>query len=168
MMIDELNIRKMKEEDVEQVMDLVMRLKRLNAEFDSTFDVVEDSDEEIRQHIAEAAKDQKNHIVFVGSVGSKIVGIVRVDLHSRIYYKPKTEARIVEFYVMPEFRRKNLGRMLMNEVYDELNKKGIKLVTAEFPALNLIALEFYKKIGYREIVSVYGKCIGEKGERLEL
>ena len=167
-MIDDLNIRKMKEEDVEQVMDLVLRLKRLNAEFDSTFDVAENSGDEIKQHLIDAAKDQENFIVLVGVSGSKIVGIIKVDMHGRIYYKPKTEARIVEFYVMPEYRRKDLGRMLMNEIYDELNSKGIKLVTAEFPALNLIALDFYKKIGYREIVSVYGKLVGEKGERLEL
>ena len=167
-MSEDIEIRKMKENDVEQVMELVLRLKRLNAEFDSTFDVAEDSGDEIKQHLIDAAKDQKNFIVLVGVDGQKIVGIIKVDLHGRIYYKPKTEARIVEFYIMPEYRRKNLGRMLMNEVYDELNKKGIRLVTAEFPALNLIALDFYKKIGYREIVSVYGKCVGEKGDKLEL
>ncbi len=165
-MSEDIEIRKMKNEDLDAALDQVIRLKRLNAEFDSTFNVAEESRDEFRDHLKEALGDHEKYIVLVAESGSKVVGLVKVDIHSRLYYKPKLEARIVEFYVMPEYRRKNTGKLLMDELYRILRERKIKLITAEFPSLNLIALGFYKGIGYREIVSVYGKLLDD-GEQEE-
>lgn len=161
-MTEEIKIRKMKKEDLDLSLDQVIRLKRLNAEFDSIFDVAEDSKPEFREHLEEALSNDEKYIVLVAEAASKVVGLVKVDIHSRLYYNPKIEARIVEFYVMPEYRRKNAGKLLMDKLYKILKERRIKLITAEFPSLNLIALGFYKGIGYREIVSIYGKMIEDE------
>lgn len=160
-MSEKIVIRSIKKEDVETALDQIVRLKKLNAEFDSTFDVAEESMNDFRDHLLEALDDSEKYIVLVAVAGSKVVGLIKVDIHSRLYYKPKYEARIVEFYVMPEYRRKDAGKLLMDELYRIMRKKRIKLVTAEFPSLNLIALGFYKGQGYREIVSVYGKMLDD-------
>ncbi|AKA49521.1 hypothetical protein IX51_10920 [uncultured archaeon] len=158
-MTENIVIRRMKAEDLDAALDQVIRLKRLNAEFDSIFNVAEESKSDFRDHLNEALSDGDRYIVLVAEAGSKVVGLVKVDIHTRLYYKPKYEARIVEFYVMPEYRRKNTGKLLMDELYRILKERKIRLITAEFPSLNLIALGFYKGIGYREVVSVYGKMI---------
>lgn len=160
-MSENIAVRKMKESDIEAGLDQIIRLKRLNAEFDNTFNVAEESRDEFRDHLKEALEDEKKYIVLVAEASGKLVGLVKVDIHSRLYYKPKYEARVVEFYVMPEYRRKNTGKLLMDDLYKELRARKIKLITAEFPSLNLIALGFYKGIGYREIISVYGKLLDE-------
>lgn len=158
-MSDKVLIRKMKEKDLDYALDQIIRLKRLNAEFDNIFNVAEESKQDFRKHLEDALADPEKYIVLVAEFGSKVVGLVKVDIHSRLYYKPKFEARIVEFYVMPEYRRMNTGKLLMDRLYEILKEKKINLITAEFPSLNLIALGFYKGIGYREVISVYGKLL---------
>lgn len=161
-MSDKIVIRKMKEADLDAALDQIIRLKRLNAEFDSIFSVDENARDKFREHLLEALGDSRNYIVLVADTGGKVAGLVKVDFHERLYYIPKVEARIVEFYVMPEYRRQNTGKMLMDELYRILRERSVKLITAEFPSLNLIALGFYKGIGFREVVNVYGKPLEEE------
>ncbi len=156
-MSEDFEVRKMREGDVAQVIDMIRRLKLLNQEFDPTFQVAEPPVEEVSDSLHEAMKQEKQHILLVADTGGRAVGIVKADIHDRIHYLPRQEARITEFYVMPEFRRKNLGRKLISELYRELRKREITMVSAEFPSLNLIALGFYKGLGYRDLVSVYGR-----------
>ncbi len=160
-MNEETEVRKMKESDVTLVIDMIRRLKRLNQEFDPTFQVADPPAEEVRDSLNEAIKQEKKHILLVAEADGKAVGIVKADVHDRIYYLPRQEARITEFYVMPEFRRKMLGRKLITELYRELRKRNITMVSAEFPSSNLIALGFYKGLGYRNLVSVYGRHLDE-------
>ncbi|WP_075057618.1 GNAT family N-acetyltransferase [Thermogymnomonas acidicola] len=159
----QIEIRRMEERDLGgTAADLVLRLKRLNEEFDSVFEVAEDAREKIEEMLARFASDRENHLVMVAESGGKVVGIVFVTVVDRSFYSPKEEARIVDFYIMPEFRRKGIGKMLIERVTRELNEKGVRFVTAEFPSHNLIALNFYRGgIGFREILSVYGKPIEE-------
>lgn len=156
-MTEEVEVRRMKESDVAQVIDMIHRLKLLNQEFDPTFQVAEPPADEVRESLKEAMKQEKRNIMLVVDSGGKAVGVVKADIHERIHYLPRQEARITEFYVMPEFRRKMLGKQLITELYRELRKRGITMVSAEFPSLNLIALGFYKGLGYRNLVSVYGR-----------
>ena len=156
-MNEEVEVRKMKESDLGQVIDMIHRLKLLNQEFDPTFQVAAPPAEEVREALREAMKQEKQHIMLVVDSGGKAVGLVKADIRDRIHYLPKQEARITEFYIMPEFRRKMLGRKLISELYKELKRRDITLVSAEFPSLNLIALGFYKSLGYRNLVSVYGR-----------
>ncbi len=161
-MSDEPEIRKMKESDVGAVMDMIHRLKLLNQEFDPTFQVAEPPADEVKESLREAIRQEKQYIMLVVEAEGKAVGVVKADIHNRIYYLPRQEARITEFYVMPEFRRKMLGKKLISQLYSELGRRGITMVSAEFPSLNLIALGFYKGMGYRDIVSVYGRHLGDE------
>ncbi|BAB59924.1 N-terminal acetyltransferase complex subunit [ARD1] [Thermoplasma volcanium GSS1] len=146
----------MKKEDMESVMDQLLRLKRLNSEFDCIFNVSEQSKADIEKYINKIMNSD-DHVLLVAELDNKITGILFADILFRIYYEPKYEARIREFYVMPEYRRNGIGKKLIDALKRELDPKGITFITAEFPALNLIAQNFYKKIGYREIVTIYGQ-----------
>ena len=160
-MSEDAEVRKMKEGDVGTVIDMIHRLKLLNQEFDPTFQIAEPPVEEVRQSLQDALKQEKKHIMLVAEADGKAVGIVKADVHDRIYYLPRQEARITEFYVMPEFRRRMLGKDLISELNKELKKRKITMVSAQFPSLNLIALGFYRSLGYRDIVSVYGRHLEE-------
>ncbi|PYB68727.1 N-acetyltransferase [Thermoplasma sp. Kam2015] len=150
------NIRRMKKEDLPEVMDQLLRLKRLNSEFDCSFTVSEESKPDIEKYLTKILNDDA-HVLLVAEYSSKVVGILMADILFRIYYTPKYEARIREFYVMPEYRRKGIGKMLIEALRSTLKERDIILITAEFPSLNLIAQDFYRKLGYREIVSIYGQ-----------
>lgn len=154
-----VELGKLEENDVEKVLDLVLRLKKLNQEFDSTFEVNEDSREDAIKLLKSIAADRECYFAQVAKSRGKIAGVIVAEFRKRVYYMPPMEARILEIYIMPEFRRSSVGQMLVDSLYNECKKREIDLVTAEFPSLNVIALNFYKKMGYREIVSVFGKQI---------
>ncbi len=162
---DNLKVRRMKEEDMESVIEMVRRLKKINEEFDSSFIVRDDIKNEAEKYLTDTMKEPEKYILLVAEWKKKVIGIIKVDILERICYEPRQEARIVEFYVMPEFRRKKVGHALMDEVSSILRKREISLISAEFPSLNLIALGFYKKNGYRDLVSVYGKQLTNENEQ---
>lgn len=154
-----LELGKLEENDIEKVLDLVLRLKKLNQEFDSIFEVNEDSREDAIKLLKGIAADRECYFAQVAKSKGKIAGVIVAEFRKRVFYLPPMEARILEIYIMPEFRRSSVGQLLVDSLYTEGKKRNIDLVTAEFPSLNVIALNFYKKMGYREIVSVYGKQI---------
>lgn len=156
---NEIEIRELKEQDIGKVKDLLLRLKKLNGEFDSIFNVADGAEQDAERHLKAMVEDKESRITYVVDRGDKIVGIMSIHIIPRTYYTPEYEARIVEFYVMPEARRTGAGTGLVNKMYEELKVRGVKLITAEFPALNPIALNFYKQLGFREIVEVYGKVL---------
>ncbi len=58
---------------------------------------------------------------------------------------------------MPEFRARGAGSALIDELKKIVNKREIKMITAEFPSMNIIAVNFYKDLGFRELIKIYAK-----------
>jgi len=152
-----VNIRLMGKKDINAVMDELLRLKRLNSEFDFALKVSSGNESEIINKLNNMIDDKENHIILVAEDNDKIVGILISDIIFRIYYDPKYEVRIREFYVMPEYRGKDVGKALINKLREIAQKKDIKMITAEFPSLNVIAINFYKNMGFKELIKIYSK-----------
>jgi len=152
-----VTIREARENDVEGLVDLVVRLKRLNSEFDPLFSARNDCVERAREYLISAIRDNKNHLVLVAEDAGKIVGILKADIRERLFYSPTIEGAIVDFYVMPEYRRKGLGRQILDKAIAILRERGAQLITAEFPTQNQIAINFYNKMGFRPLVNIYAK-----------
>lgn len=149
-------IRTAVREDLEAVTRLVVRLKRLNAEFDPMLEIAPDIEEVTRKYLEEALSTP-NSVLLVAIEDSKVVGILKGDVVDRIFYKPKYVGVIKEFYILPEYRRKGIGKRLMVEGISQLRKKGAEAIMASFPALNEIAINFYKKMGFRPIEYLFAK-----------
>jgi ribosomal protein S18 acetylase RimI-like enzyme len=149
-------IRQIQPDEVDSAAALMARLKKLNGEFDpllKTSDRVED----YTLKAIKTAMNSKDSVVLVALNDGKVVGVVKADLKDRVFYEPRKEGAIVEFYILPEFRRTNLGKHILDSVMAELKKKGAVLITAEFPSQNDIAKKFYTKLGFRSLTNVYAK-----------
>ncbi|HIH59756.1 MAG TPA: GNAT family N-acetyltransferase [Ferroplasma sp.] len=152
-----VNIRLMEKKDIEGVMEQLLRLKHLNEEFDPLLKVSIGNEKEISEKLTKIIEDKDDHINLVAEEGSKVIGMIMSDIVFRIYYDPKYEARIREFYVMPEFRSKGIGMKLIEKLKEIAAQRNIKMVTAEFPSLNLLASNFYKSIDFKELIKIYSK-----------
>lgn len=152
--MEDYEIRKARTEDVESIVEMVRRLKMLNGEFDRHFSVRDDFKSEITKYLKNCIEDRENFVIEVAEQNSRIIGVLKIDIHRRIYYKPEVEARITEFYIMPEFRRKNVGKDLMNTAIEVLKSMKVEILTTEFPTLNLIAMNFAKDNGFKEMISI--------------
>lgn len=156
-----IEIRMADEKDIDEFLRLIVRMKRFNGEFDSMFNTTEDKLDKIRIYYLNAIKDRDRFIIFVGTKDKKIISLIKAEIRERIFYNPEQEIRIEDLYIMPEYRRTMLGRNMVDTVIKEGKKRGIGMVSAEFPAMNEIALNFYSKIGFREIVKIFGKCLDD-------
>ncbi len=154
----EVKIREIKEEDVKDAADLVVRLKKFNSEHDPLFSLNEKLEESVVSYLRSAIKLETRDAMIAES-GNKIVGIIMADVNDRIFYEPLKEVRITELYVLPEFRKGGLGRKLIDAIVEKEKKKGCSVLTVEFPTENLVAHKFYTGLGMRSIISVYGKRI---------
>jgi ribosomal protein S18 acetylase RimI-like enzyme len=157
-----IHLRPATAKDVPALVPLLLRLKRLNEEFDPLLKVRNDA-ESRAEEILRRDVDSPNAVVLaaegVGPDKDKVVGVVRALLRERPFYTPEREGVIVDIYLLPLYRRKGLGDYLLEEVTARLKEKGAGLVTAEFPTQNEIAVKFYAKRGFRSITSLHARSV---------
>jgi ribosomal protein S18 acetylase RimI-like enzyme len=149
-------IRRASERDLDAIVDLLVRNKRLNEEFDPMLTVTDEIAEVARRYASEAMRDP-NSLVLVCEEGGRVVGFLKADVIDRLFYEPRREGVIREFYLLPEFRRRGIGRTMIEKAMEELRSMGAGIITAEFPSQHKIAVSFYENLGFRPIISKYAK-----------
>jgi ribosomal protein S18 acetylase RimI-like enzyme len=120
------------------------------------FRVVDSISERAQQYLTNSLGSESS-IVWVAATGKRVVGILRAELKSRIFYEPEIEGLITDFYILPEARRKALGNEMIQAASKKLKERGAQIVTAEFPAQNEIAAKFYSKRGFRALVNYFAR-----------
>ncbi|HLN50608.1 MAG: N-acetyltransferase family protein [Thermoplasmata archaeon] len=148
--------------DIPALIPLLLRLKRLNEEFDPLLKVRDDAEEQSRTVFRAQIADPKAVVLAAEGVGAdknKVVGFVRALVRERPFYTPEFEGVILDIYLLPLYRRRGVGEYLLREVSVALKAKGAGVVTAEFPAQNEIAGRFYAKRGFRPITSIHARSL---------
>lgn len=153
-MLQGVEISDAKEEDLDQASDLIVRMKRLNGEFDPLFKVVDDAKERARRYLAESG-GSGGRLVLVARAGPKVIGVLRAELRDRLFYEPSREGVVTDFYVLPEWRRRALGDEMLQRATESLKRMGAEMIVAEFPARNEIATKFYTKRGFRPLLDTF-------------
>jgi len=152
--MEDIAIREAREDDLDQAADLIVRMKKLNGEFDPLLKVVEDAKERAERYLRESIKTS-GHLVLVATKGAKVLGVLRSILDDRLFYQPSKEGRITDFYILPEWRRRNLGDDMLQKATEKLKSMGAEMIVADFPARNEIASRFYTKRGFRALVDTF-------------
>lgn len=155
-----IHVRPAREADIPALVPLLLRLKRLNEEFDPLLKVRDDADQQARQILKLQIADPKAVVLASEGAGSekeKLVGIVRAIVRERPFYSPQSEGVILDIYLLPLYRRHGAGEFLLREASAALKAKGAGIVTAEFPAQNEIAGRFYAKRGFRPVTSIHAR-----------
>lgn len=152
----EYTVRPARKEDIDQISDLVLRLKKLNEEFDPLYTVRQEAPEIVRKYISDSI-NREDIIVLVAESSGRVVGVIRAEIRSRIFYEPLIAGVITDLYVLPSFRRRGVGEALISSLTKILKARGIRLVSAEFPPMNKIAVEFYTSLGFKPLLYVFFK-----------
>lgn len=152
----EVKIRRAVEGDFEAIVGLMLRLKRLNEEFDPLYTVKENAEEEARETVSNSFKDE-NVLMLVAEVEGKVVGFIRVVVGKRLFYTPEREGVISDLYVLPAYRKKRVGKKLLDEASSILRDKGVNILAAEFPPHNTIAVNFYEGQGFKPLLNKFFK-----------
>lgn len=88
--------------------------------------------------------------VFVARSDSKIIGFVAGDSNWFSKREQKRVGGIHEIVVLPEHQGMGVGRALMERVLDYFRSKGLELAELWVGDKNHKAIEFYKKLGFKE------------------
>ncbi len=155
-----LHVRPARDADVAAIVPLLLRLKRLNEEFDPLLKVREDADARAGEILRAQVADPKAVLLVAEGAGNdrdKVVGFVRAIVRERPFYVPQQEGVIVDIYLLPLYRRRSAGEYLLAEASRALKAKGAGVVTAEFPAQNEIAGRFYAKRGFRPMTAIHAR-----------
>ncbi len=140
----------------ETIAGLIVRLKRLNEEFDSHLKVREDVHKNAVAYVKESLSADRV-LLLVAEASNKLVGVLRAEMRERLFYDPPQEGVIVDFYLLPEYRRHGTGRRMIDEATHRLKKMGAQIIIAEFPLQNKIASSFYEKLGFRGTIGLYAR-----------
>ncbi|HZY91268.1 MAG TPA: GNAT family N-acetyltransferase [Thermoplasmata archaeon] len=157
-----IHVRLARSADIPVLVPLLLRLKRLNEEFDPLLKVREDAEEKAASVLKADLANPKSVVLAAEGVGpdkDKVVGIVRAQVRERPFYTPELEGVILDIYLLPLYRRHGVGEYLLKETTGRLKEKGAGLVTAEFPTQNEIAVKFYAKRGFRPITSLHARSL---------
>ena len=147
-----ITIRHGEERDVDEIADMVAKLKLLNEELDPHFKVVDDLEEQVRRYVEDAVKSSDTIVLVAEDEDTQtLAGVIIARIVDRIFYKPRLKALITDFYVKPVYRRKRLGTLLLERIEAEAAKRGAGILTAVYPAYNSIAEHFYETHGFDKL-----------------
>jgi len=157
-----IHVRPSTEADIPALVPLLVRLKRLNEEFDPLLKVRPDVEARAAEVLRADLKNPRSVVLSAEGLGAdkdKIVGVVRAQVRERVFYSPEEEGVILDIYLLPLYRRHGVGEFLLKETTEHLKEKGARIVTAEFPTQNEIAVKFYAKRGFRPITALHAKSL---------
>ena len=81
---------------------------------------------------------------FVAQDSDRIVGYVMARISG-------TEGEILDLAVLPELRRRGIGRTLLQAVWKAMQHDGVKELYLEVRESNLPAIELYRSHGFRPV-----------------
>jgi len=84
---------------------------------------------------------------FIATKNDEIVGYAIVEI---VKHKLGKRGHLVNLAVKPSFRRKKIGKTLMEAVFNYLVKEGAEDLWLEVRVSNIIARNFYLKLGFKE------------------
>ncbi len=88
--------------------------------------------------------------IFVAKIDDRIVGFVAGDSNWFSKREHRKVGAIHEIVVLPEYRRMGIGHALMERVLDYFRQRGLHVAELWVGDENYRAIEFYRKLGFRE------------------
>lgn len=88
--------------------------------------------------------------VFVAKFNGKIVGFVASDGNWYSKREGKVVGAIHELVILPAYRRLGIGRGLINKAFEYFKERGIDVAELWVGDENYEAINFYKKLGFKE------------------
>lgn len=111
------------------------------------------SEEQVEQNIRRLIGSPENLLLVAVDQDDEVIGFIHANNHDPIYAPPMKD--VVALAVDPEYRKRGLGRRLLQAVEDWARETGAKGVRTNAAVSHKSALSFYKENGYEYIRTVY-------------
>ena len=146
-------------DDFEALKEIKILSKKEELKYSETLNPIDDNKEDYFRYLQ---KDLKyiNRGIFIAIIDEKIVGMILAQ-----YFKPlpislyKKKGYISNLFIKKEFRKKGIGKKLVETVIDWLKRNKTEHVTLEIHKDNKSALELYHKMGFNDYTVKLSKKI---------
>lgn len=106
--------------------------------------------------------DERNTI-YVAVVDEKIVGFVLTYFQDSYFRFDDRNCYICKIYVLPEYRKFNIGKELINEIFNYAHSNDVENIEAAVMSENITAKYFFESLGFEETKSeCYSKQVQKK------
>lgn len=99
---------------------------------------------------AELAEKESSTVALVAEVEEKIVGFIIGDVSGWEYMVPESVGWINTIIVTPEYQRRGIGEMLVNEMVEHMKKSGIRSIYTFIYWRDFDLLRFFDSIGFNK------------------
>ncbi len=146
--------------------DAVVRLWKGEVDYHASIDprlmVREDAEASFRRFLTRTAAAQADVIVLVADVGDEIAGFLVGMIRERTpVFVRSTHGYITDIYVDPRFRRRGIGRRLVEIAEEWFAARGMDHVRLQVAAANEAGLAFWRSLGFGDYFLEFWKDIGE-------
>ncbi|MBO3753367.1 MAG: GNAT family N-acetyltransferase [Candidatus Brockarchaeota archaeon] len=87
--------------------------------------------------------------LFLAKIGNKPIGFCTSSIFETPLEVSEPMGSINDLYVLPEFRRRGVGRKLMVESLRKLKAKGVEAIRLSVLKENKAAVRLYEKLGFK-------------------
>jgi ribosomal protein S18 acetylase RimI-like enzyme len=166
--MDNLTIRRATPSDVKRIVQLGLLLqKHVEKSNPSVWRITEEGKKLIKQKV-EADLTDSNVLVLIAEADGKVIGYVRGEVTSRSDHVPRTVAHVSLMYIVKQFRRKGVGRRLMEELCKFFNSNKAEDLTVRYVVGNREAERFWRKLGFEPIIATSKTCPEELDFKLKV
>jgi len=144
-MKENLKIRKAKLKDVDRIYYLQSLLMKYHIKFDDFWRGNKDRRKNFCKHVRSTIRSS-NGLVLVAEYNGKIVGYSLAKIKKRPpIFKIQKIGHIHDAFVMKQYRKRGIGRRLVNESLKWFKSKGMNYVEADVDVRNKLGLNAWKK-----------------------
>lgn len=137
--------------DLSALLDLTMEHARLNEGFDQDYyALAANAESEYRESLRATLRDS-NQAVFVAKAGEEIVGCIQADLRRITIFKLSERGLIYNLYMKRMWRRRGIGKKLLDVASDWLKRKGAAIIFLNVASQNVEAHDFYERLGFKTV-----------------
>ena len=113
----------------------------------------------------------RNGIIVLAKVGERAIGFacawIDEDDDPLLREDARSHAFVSDIFVDAEWRRKGVGRLLLEAMESEMHERGCRRIRICAKAANLAALKCYEAAGYRPYEVTLCKSIARAGGAIE-
>ncbi|GBE19936.1 protease synthase and sporulation negative regulatory protein PAI 1 [archaeon BMS3Abin17] len=158
-----MEIRKANKKDFEELLKLILKCTIYHHELDKKNvggkKLKRGSIKELKENETKILKeDLKNSstTIFIAIKEKKIVGFITLSFPSKNANIKSKRGEINDLFILKEYRKKGIGKMLLKKALTFFRLKKVKLILLNVDSNNFSALKFYEKIGFKECMKRIG------------
>jgi ribosomal protein S18 acetylase RimI-like enzyme len=116
---------------------------------DHIFTPVEGSSLSFEEHIVKRLMKSADGLVLAALDGTKVVGYAIAEIREpSLVYKREKYGNIIEMAVTASYRRKRVGKKMVDEIFKWFQLENVNRVELQTAAQNVVSNSFWQKHGF--------------------